>query len=316
MAEPTAQELEQIVAAVVRELLARGTGSTATTRPSTADDDRPHIGSTAWRDRPQPSEQLDPHTRNPVPQTSPLPGVPRVAHEAGLRAIQRLTPSRTGTGRAGLRYPTDIYLELRADHAFARDAVVSEPAPGFVQSLGAIELRSQASDLQTFLLQPDRGRRLDDASKQKLLAEGTRGADVQIIFADGLSAWAAEANRDLLPALVQSVTAAGFTVGKPIWVHRARIAVADEIGVDLGAKATLICLGERPGLGAGDSMSIYFAWAPRLGQDNAEKNCISNIRPAGFSAQEAAKLATSLLERARALGKGGLALGAPVRDGG
>ena len=99
-------------------------------------------------------------------------------------------------------------------------------------------------------------------------------------------------------------------------MHRARIAVADEIGVELGAKATLICLGERPGLGSGDSLSIYFAWAPRLGQDNAEKNCISNIRPAGFSAQEAAKLATSLLERARALGKGGLALGAPVRDGG
>ena len=69
-------------------------------------------------------------------------------------------------------------------------------------------------------------------------------------------------------------------------------------------------------LGSGDSLSIYFAWAPRLGQDNAEKNCISNIRPAGFSVQEAARLATSLLERARAIGKGGLALGAPVRDGG
>ena len=84
----------------------------------------------------------------------------------------------------------------------------------------------------------------------------------------------------------------------------------------LGARSTIILVGERPGLGTGDSLSIYTAFKPRLGQDNAEKNCISNIRPAGFSAQEAAKLATSLLERARALGKGGLALGAPVRDGG
>ena len=100
---------------------------------------------------------------------------PRLAHEAGLRALQKLTPSRTGTGRAGLRYPTEVYLQLRADHAFARDAVISEPSAGFVQSLGAIELRSQAADLQTFLLQPDRGRRLDDESKRKLLAEGTRG---------------------------------------------------------------------------------------------------------------------------------------------
>ncbi len=82
----------------------------------------------------------------------------------------------------------------------------------------------------------------------------------------------------------------------------------DDIGVLLGAKATAICLGERPGLGTGDSLSIYLAVAPRLDQDNAEKNCISNIRPQGMSPRNAAALAAELLSRGIAAGRGGLSL--------
>ncbi len=187
--------------------------------------------------------------------------------------------------------------------------MVSEPTPAFLASLGAIELHTQAADLDTFLLYPDQGRVLDEASLLRLRNEGTRGVDVQIILADGLSAWAAEINTGLLPELQRALSAANFNHGKPIWVHRARIAVADQIGVELGAKATLICLGERPGLGTGDSLSIYLAWGPKIGQDNAEKNCISNIRPRGFSVQDAAAQAADILSKAREIGAGGLAIG-------
>jgi ethanolamine ammonia-lyase small subunit len=99
-----------------------------------------------------------------------------------------------------------------------------------------------------------------------------------------------------------------MSVGKPILARLARVGLQDDIGVLLGARATLICLGERPGLGTGDSLSIYLAIGPKLDQDNAEKNCISNIRPQGLSPEAAADLAAELIRRGLELGKGGLAL--------
>lgn len=277
------ESLEALVSRVVRQVL--------------AEDRR-----VADVDAPQPP-------RSPLPSGRPLPGLDRLAFPERQGRLKDATPSRIVMGRAGLRYPTDTYLTLRADHAFAKDAVTSEPTAAFLQSLGAIELRTKAADLETFLLYPDEGRALDDASVLRLRNEGTRGVDVQILLADGLSAWAAEANQGLLPELQRQLSAAGFSHGKPIWVHRARIAVADQVGVELGAKATLICLGERPGLGSGDSLSIYLAWNPKLGQDNAEKNCISNVRPKGFSVADAARQAVELLVKAREIGAGGLAIG-------
>ncbi len=277
-----AQELETLVASVVRQIL---------------------------NEQRRDPQEAPPHSRAPRSQHRPLPGLDRLAFPERVAHLTQSTPARIGIGRAGLRYPTATYLTLRADHAFAKDAVVSEPSKEFLASLGAIELRTQAQDLDTFLLYPDNGRVLDEASLARLRNEGTRGVDVQIILADGLSAWAAEINKGLLPELQRALSAGNFSHGKPIWVNRARIAVADQIGVELAAKATLICLGERPGLGTGDSLSIYLAWGPKLHQDNAEKNCISNIRPSGFSVQNAAAQAVDILSKAREIGAGGLAIG-------
>lgn len=251
--------------------------------------------------------------RAPQPPFRPLPGLDRLADDAALPHLTKATPSRIGVGRAGLRYPTGTYLSLRTDHGLAREAVAATPNPNFVQSLGALELHTQANELQEFLLQPALARALDSASLQTLRNQGTAGVDVQIILADGLSAWAAEKNPGLLAALQRELSAAGFSHGKPLWVHRARIAVADQIGVELGAKATVIGLGERPGLGTGDSLSLYLAWNPKIGQDNAEKNCISNVRPAGLSVDGAAKQAAEILSKARQIGQGGLAVSAPRR---
>lgn len=302
--------LEALVAAVLRQMLGTAADSSPTSAPSRSDDGpiRPgriervvaEVVEELWR-------------QAPLPAGRPLPGLDRLADPSALPAWTKSTPSRIAVGRAGLRYPTATYLHLRADHGVAKEAVASVATPEFVRGLGAVELHTKAADLQTFLLEPNQGRQLDDASLQRLRAEGTRGADVQIILADGLSAWAAERNPGLLSALQAQCAAAGFSVGKPIFVHRARIAVADQIGVELAAKATVIGLGERPGLGTGDSLSLYLAWNPKIGQDNAEKNCISNVRPAGISVADAAKLAVQILSRARELGQGGLAVAAPQR---
>ena len=84
--------------------------------------------------------------------------------------------------------------------------------------------------------------------------------------------------------------------------------VQDEIGVILQARCTVILVGERPGLGTGDSLSIYTAYGPRLGQDNAEKDCISNIRPLGYKPEVAARECAALLRRTFAAGGGGVKL--------
>jgi ethanolamine ammonia-lyase small subunit len=304
MADP---KLEKTIAAVIRQVMEEDAKKAQA--PKRTSHDEPILR--AKKDDAKKSPVL--FSRPPIQQLSQLPGLARLAHPEGLNAIKLATPARIGVGRSGLRYPTDVYMTLRADHAIAKDAVASKPSAALLQKLGAIELHTQTNELETFLLEPEKGRRLSDDSLKVLRERGTKGAEVQVIFADGLSAWAAEINADLLSHLQRELQNAGFSVGVPLWVHRARIAVADQIGVELGAKATLICLGERPGLGTGDSLSIYLAWGPKLGQDNAEKNCISNVRPAGFSPAAAAKQAVNLLTRAKQLGKGGLALGAPQR---
>jgi ethanolamine ammonia-lyase small subunit len=231
------------------------------------------------------------------------------------RRVIDATPARVVQGRTGTRYLTHTYIGLRAEHAIAIDAVHSRLPSDFAQRLGCIELSTRCKDQQQFLLYPDHGRRLDDQSRQKLEREGTRGADIQLIAGDGLAAWALMRQGEaLLPALEREFRGQGFSTGKPLLVHFARIGVQDDIGVVLGSKSTVILVGERPGLGTGDSLSIYTAYKPRLGQDNAEKNCISNVRPLGVQIDDAARQCAQLMRRTFDAGGGGIHLVQPQRD--
>lgn len=226
-----------------------------------------------------------------------------------LRDIKKATPARLSQGRTGTRYLTHASIQLRAEHAIALDAVHSTVPEEFAAQLGCISLHSRCKDHQEFLLFPDHGRRLDDESLARLQKEGTRGADVQVICGDGLSAWALLENGPaVLPALQAGLEQAGFKTGKPIFVRLARIGVQDQIGEVLGAKSTVILVGERPGLGTGDSLSIYTAFGPVLNQDNAEKDCISNVRPLGIPPEEAARECVQLMKRTFAAGGGGVKL--------
>ncbi len=236
--------------------------------------------------------------------------VPRDERE--LRKIVGQTPARIVQGRTGTRYLTKVYVGLRAEHAIALDAVQAEAPDDFARKLGAVPLATRAKDKEDYLLFPDKGRRLDDASRKKLEAEATKGVDVQLIAADGLAAWAIlEQGEQLVPALDRELRAVGLTVGKPLFVRFARIGVQDEIGVLTGAKSTVILVGERPGLGTGDSLSIYTGFRPRLNQDNSEKNCLSNIRPLGVPPLVAAKECALLTRRTFDAGGGGLHLVRP-----
>ncbi len=168
----------------------------------------------------------------------PRPRVP-VFDPRDLEAVRSASPARLAQGRTGTRYLTEAYVGLRAEHAIALDAVQSEVSEGLPAQLGCIALKSRCSSREEFLLMPDLGRRLDEASAAKLEKEGTRNVDVQIICGDGLSAWAIEENGPrLLPALKGALESKGLKVGQPLFVRFARVGIQDDIGVRTGARAT------------------------------------------------------------------------------
>lgn len=240
----------------------------------------------------------------------PPHGLDRPVYPEVLPKLLGSTPSLIAVGRAGARFRTDLYLRLREGHADARDAVHSELPEAWAKAHDCLALRTRCADRGEYLLHPNLGRRLDEPSRGALEALAGTHPDVQIVVGDGLSPNAIAVNgAATLEALTAALGSAGMRCGRPVFVRFARIGVADEIGVVTGARATVMLVGERPGLGSGDSLSLYLAINPRLDQDNAEKNCISNVRPIGIAPREAAALTTQILQRGFAAGVGGVALG-------
>ena len=104
------------------------------------------------------------------------------------------------------------------------------------------------------------------------------------MVADGLSALAV--HRHTLPFLTrfdEQAAADGWTSAPVVLVQQGRVAVADEVGELLGARMTVMLIGERPGLSSPDSLGLYFTYAPKVGLTDAYRNCISNIRLEGLS---------------------------------
>ena len=92
-----------------------------------------------------------------------------------------------------------------------------------------------------------------------------------------------------------------LTLAPPVIATQARVALGDEIGALLQARLVLVLLGERPGLSSPDSLGAYLTHAPQVGCHDAQRNCVSNIRPEGLppavAAQRLAWLATEALRR-------------------
>ena len=233
--------------------------------------------------------------------------------------LRRHTAARIALGRSGGSQRTDTVLDFRLSHARARDAVLAPFDPAAVTAplaaagLGAHSLATAVADRRAYLLRPDLGRRLDAASREKLAALAAApdfvAPDLVPIVSDGLAAQAAgrHAAPTLLP-LVAELRAAGWRIGPVFVVPLARVKLQDEIGAALGARFTLLLLGERPGLGTPDSLGAYFTANPAPERTDADRNCVSNIRPEGFPpAQAAAKLAWLLKESART-GRSGVQL--------
>jgi len=63
----------------------------------------------------------------------------------------------------------------------------------------------------------------------------------------------------------------------------------------------VMLIGERPGLSSPDSLGLYLTWAPRSGRSDAERNCISNVRPEGLGYVQAARKLLWLCREAQRL---------------
>ena len=236
---------------------------------------------------------------------------------------REFTPARIALGRVGASQPTDALLQFSMAHANARDAVY-EPldiASLFAQLEGPTEcvvVKSRATDRPEYLRRPDFGRRLDAPSVERLRALQQRltpesnsnpdsGIDLIIVIADGLSALATSRHAvPLIEALRSKLE--GWRFGPVVIAEQARVALGDEVGELLNARCVAILIGERPGLSSPDSLGIYLTWNPRVGRTDAERNCISNIRPEGLSYEHAATKLVALLEGAKRLGATGIDL--------
>jgi ethanolamine ammonia-lyase small subunit len=219
--------------------------------------------------------------------------------------LQAATPARIGLTRAGSTISTSDRLAFQLAHAEARDAVV-EPfdAKSIIDGLRArnlenVLLHSAAADRHTYLAQPDLGRRLDAPSRSRLTDPGA-GYDLVFVIADGLSQRAV--TRHALPLLdlaLPDLIRNSWRIGPVAVVEEGRVAIGDEIGAGLKANLVAVFIGERPGLTAPDSLGVYLTWAPVVGRSDAERNCLSNIRPEGMAYQEAAQRLLFLCTEAR-----------------
>jgi ethanolamine ammonia-lyase small subunit len=239
------------------------------------------------------------------------------------RELKRFTQARIALGRTGTSMPTKEVLDFSLAHAMARDAVHlaldADALEAGIQALGfaTVQVHSRAPDRASYLLRPDWGRSLDEASLSKLIDNKNAGnasnaaaapIDFLMVVGDGLSSLAVSRHAQPLLEEIRNALPSEWAMGPVVIASQARVAVADEVGEALGARIVVMLIGERPGLSSPDSLGIYLTHAPKRGCSDADRNCISNVRPDGLSYAAAAKKLLWLAKEALRLKLSGVAL--------
>jgi len=231
-----------------------------------------------------------------------------------LEQLRQFTSARIALHRTGDSLPTEELLDFGLAHAFARDAVhATFDTKAITQQLTAagltcITIESASPDRATYIRRPHLGRKLDEASRQRLTSLNLpTNPEVLFLIADGLSPIAPQryavgviqATRHLL---------LDWDIGPVVVAEQARVALGDEVGEILKADMVVTLIGERPGLSSPDSLGIYLTYQPKVGRTDAERNCISNVRAEGTSIEQAAKTLHYLLLQSRQLKLSGVNL--------
>lgn len=202
------------------------------------------------------------------------------------RALAR-TPARLAVGRTGPAYRTRTWLQLREDHAVARDAVHADLTL-VIDGVDLFEVRTEARTRVEYLMRPDLGRRLDDDARDRVRRLCPAECDLQVVIGDGLSATAVTAQ---VPPLVDGLRCEadrrGWSFGRPFLVRHCRVGILNDVGELLNPQVVILMIGERPGLITAESLSAYMAYRPNGRHTDADRNLISNIHSAGVRTDEA-----------------------------
>jgi len=209
-------------------------------------------------------------------------------------ALRQLTAARIGLKRAGASLATGPLLDFRLAHARARDAV-REPLDearliAELTGLGlpVLAVASAVEDRQRYLMRPDLGRRVVSGT-EATLAPHAGGYDVVFVVADGLSARAVQLHaQPVLAGVLPVLQSEGWRIAPLVIARYGRVALGDAIATSLHADCVAVLIGERPGLTAPHSMGAYLTWQPRAQTTDADRNCISNVRPEGIGYADAA----------------------------
>src|SRR5271154_1296886 len=212
-----------------------------------------------------------------------------------IKKIRERTPARLLAGRSGAAYRTDTQLDLREAHAAARDAVRAELnlainlGDAFVRKWNLFGVSSQATSKDEYLLRPDLGRHLNDASRAEVSRRCASNQDLQIVIGDGLSVTAIAAQVPaLLPFLWYGAKARGWSVGQIFVIRYCRVGILNGIGELLSPTVALLLIGERPGMATAESLSAYLAYQPKASDNDANRNLLSNIHARGVGTEQAA----------------------------
>jgi ethanolamine ammonia-lyase small subunit len=233
--------------------------------------------------------------------------------------LKTFTRARIAIGRVGSSLPTKEVLDFGLSHAMARDAVHLALDVDALEAdirqhgFATARVKSMAADRATYLLRPDMGRRLHEHSLLQLqnithAQSEPKPIDFLIVVGDGLSSLAVARHAAPLLAEIKVVCPKEWSASRVVIASQARVAIGDEIGQTLNAKIVAMLIGERPGLSSPDSLGIYLTYNPKLGLSDADRNCISNVRPEGLSYEAAAKKLVWLAKEAMRLKLTGVAL--------
>jgi ethanolamine ammonia-lyase small subunit len=212
-----------------------------------------------------------------------------------IQRIRQRTPARVLVDRAGAGYRTATLLEIREAHAAARDAVRTEL--DLVRDLGAdvierykiFEVSTRASSKDEYLLRPDLGRAFPEQTGALIEQQCPASPDLQIVIGDGLSVTAVATHVPaLLPLIVQLANERGWILGRIFAVRYCRVGIMNALGDLLKPKVVVLLIGERPGLAIAESLSAYMAFRPHSGDNDAQRNLISNIHERGVTTEAAA----------------------------
>lgn len=213
------------------------------------------------------------------------------------QSLLKDTIARICVGRTGDRMRTATYLRLRADHSVAMDAVWTHVDETMINGLGFYKVQTMVRDKEEYLTRPDLGRQFSKETLNALAKDCVQKPDVQIVVADGLSAFAIQDNlRDVYAVIYDGLIARHYRLGTPIFVRYGRVATMDKISEVLNARVTVLLVGERPGLAIGNSMGCYMAYESSSAKPESQRTVLSNIHCNGTPPVEAGAQIVDLVD--------------------